>query len=278
MFDYHGKKLRSAPPSTPVRIMGLSDVPQAGDIFNVFANEKDARAVVMQIKQDENDKKASVAKASLEDLFNLYKSGEIKELKLIVKADVQGSLEPIMNSLRDLNKEGEIKVNILYGETGNITENDVNLATASKAVVLGFNVQADVTARRLADSEGVSLRLYDIIYRMIEDIEKALKGMLEPEYKEVFAGNASVLAVFKISKVGAVAGCRITQGEIRRNNKVRIKRAGDIVYEGEISSLKHEKEDVREVRQGFECGISFKNFNTFQVGDSIEAYILEKNS
>jgi translation initiation factor IF-2 len=277
MFDYRGKKLRAAPPSSPVRIMGLSEVPVAGDIFNVYANEKDARAVVMQIKLEENEKKASVAKVSLEDLFTRVKAGEMKELKLIVKADVQGSLEPIMNSLRELNKEGEIKVNILYGETGNITENDVNLAAASKAVVLGFNVQADVTARRLADSEGISLRLYDIIYRMIEDIEKALKGMLEPEFKEIFSGNATVLAVFKISKVGAVAGCRVTQGEVRRNSKIRIKRGGDIVYEGEVSSIKHEKEDVREVRQGFECGISFKNFNTFQVGDSIEAFSLEKN-
>lgn len=277
MFDYRGKKLRNATPSTPVRIMGLSDVPTAGDVFKVFNNEKDARAVVMQIKTEEDEKKASVAKVSLEDLFNRYKSGEVKELRLIIKADVQGSLEPIMNSLKDLNKEGEIKVNILYGETGNITENDINLASASKAIVLGFNVQADVAARRLADGEGVSLRLYDIIYRMIEDIEKALKGMLEPVFKEVFQGNASVLAVFKISKVGAVAGCRVTQGDIRRNGKVRIKRGPDTVYEGEVSSLKHEKEDVREVRQGFECGISFKNFNTFQVGDLVECYTLEKN-
>ncbi|MCE1253172.1 MAG: translation initiation factor IF-2 [Anaerolineae bacterium] len=278
MFDYRGKKIRSAPPSTPVQIMGLSDVPTAGDIFNVYHNEKDARAVVMQLKLEEDEKKANTAKVSLEDLFSRYKSGETKELKLIIKVDVQGSLEPIMNSLKDLNKEGEIKVNILHGETGNITENDVNLATASKAVILGFNVQADVSARRLAETEGISLRLYDIIYRMIEDIEKALKGMLEPEFKEVFAGTANVLAVFKISKVGAVAGCRVTQGEVRRNNKVRIKRGTDIVYEGEISSLKHEKDDVREVRQGFECGISFKNFNTFQVGDVIECYTLEKNS
>ncbi len=278
MFDYRGKKIRAASPSTPVRIMGLSDVPTAGDIFNVYNNEKDARAVVMQLKLEENEKKASVAKVSLEDLFSRYKSGETKELKLIIKVDVQGSLEPIINSLKDLNKEGEIKVNILHGETGNITENDVNLAVASKAVVLGFNVQADISARRLAETEGISLRLYDIIYRMIEDIEKALKGMLEPEFKEIFSGNATVLAVFKISKVGAVAGCRVTQGEVRRNNKVRIKRGSDIVYEGEISSLKHEKDDVREVRQGFECGISFKNFNTFQAGDIIECYTLEKNT
>jgi translation initiation factor IF-2 len=278
MFDYRGKKLRVAPPSTPVLIMGLNDVPLAGDIFRVYPSEKEARAVIVALKTQEDEKKANVSKASLEDLFSRYKSGEIKELKLIIKADVQGSLEPISNSLKDLNKEEEIKVNVLYGETGNITENDIYLAAASKAIVLGFNVQADVSARRLADNEGVSIRLYDIIYRLIEDIEKALKGMLEPEYKEVFLGYASVLAVFKISKVGAIAGCRVTQGEVRRNGKVRIKRAGDIVYEGEISSLKHEKDDVREVRQGFECGISFKNFNLFQVGDIIECYSLEKNS
>jgi len=278
MFDFHGKKLRVAPPSTPVLIMGLNDVPQAGDIFKVYPSEKDARVVVTRLKAEEDEKKANVTKASLEDLFTLYKAGQLKELKLIVKADVQGSLEPIINSLKELNKEGEIKVNILYGETGNITENDVYLATASKAIVLGFNVQADISARRLADTEGVSIRLYDIIYRMIEDIEKALKGMLEPEFKEVFLGYASVLAIFKISKVGAIAGCRITQGEVRRNGKVRIKRGADIVYEGEISSLKHEKDDVREVRQGFDCGISFKNFNSFQVSDLIECYTMEKNN
>jgi len=278
MFDFRGKKLRVAPPSSPVLIMGLNDVPQAGDIFRVYPSEKEARVIVLQLKTAEDEKKANVVKASLEDLFIRYKSGELKELKLIVKADVQGSLEPIINSLKDLNKEGEIKVNILYGETGNITENDIYLATASKAIVLGFNVQADISARRLADAEGVSIRLYDIIYRMIEDIEKALKGMLEPEFKEVFLGHASVLAVFKISKVGAIAGCRVTQGEIRRNGKVRIKRGADIVYEGEISSLKHEKDDVRDVRQGFDCGIAFKNFNTFQAGDLIECYTMEKNN
>ena len=275
MFDYRGKKLRTAPPSTPVLIMGLNDVPQAGDIFKVYPSEKEARVIVMQLKVEEGERKANITKASLEDLFSRYKSGELKELKLIVKADVQGSLEPIINSLGDINKDGEIKVNVLHGETGNITENDVYLAAASKAIVLGFNVQADIPARRLADTEGVSIRLYDIIYRMIEDIEKALKGMLEPEYKESFLGYASVLAVFKISKVGAVAGCRITQGEVRRNGKVRIKRGSDIVYEGEISSLKHEKDDVREVRQGFDCGISFKNF---KVGDLVECYTLEKNN
>jgi len=278
MFDFRGKKLRVAPPSSPVLIMGLNDVPQAGDIFRVYPSEKEARVIVLQLKTAEDEKKANVVKASLEDRFIRYKSGELKELKLIVKADVQGSLEPIINSLKDLNKEGEIKVNILYGETGNITENDIYLATASKAIVLGFNVQADISARRLADAEGVSIRLYDIIYRMIEDIEKALKGMLEPEFKEVFLGHASVLAVFKISKVGAIAGCRVTQGEIRRNGKVRIKRGADIVYEGEISSLKHEKDDVRDVRQGFDCGIAFKNFNTFQAGDLIECYTMEKNN
>ena len=278
MFDFRGKKLRVAPPSSPVLIMGLNDVPQAGDIFRVYPSEKEALVIVLQLKTAEDEKKANVVKASLEDLFIRYKSGELKELKLIVKADVQGSLEPIINSLKDLNKEGEIKVNILYGETGNITENDIYLATASKAIVLGFNVQADISARRLADAEGVSIRLYDIIYRMIEDIEKALKGMLEPEFKEVFLGHASVLAVFKISKVGAIAGCRVTQGEIRRNGKVRIKRGADIVYEGEISSLKHEKDDVRDVRQGFDCGIAFKNFNTFQAGDLIECYTMEKNN
>jgi len=205
-------------------------------------------------------------------------SGEDHELRLIIKADVQGSLEPIISSLNDLGKGGEIRINILHAETGNISENDVMLAAASSAIVVGFNVQADAAARRLAETEGVSIRLYDIIYRLTEDIEKAMKGLLEPEIKEVVIGHGKVLAVFRISKVGVVAGCRVVSGEFRRNAKVRIRREGTIIYEGEFASLKHEKEDVREVRTGFECGAAFKNFNDILVGDEIECYIFERGS
>jgi translation initiation factor IF-2 len=212
---------------------------------------------------------------TLEELFARYKAGEARELNLILKADVQGSLEPIVNEVNNLGK-GEIKINVLYAETGNITENDVMLATASQAIVVGFSVQAEVPARRLADKEGVSIRLYDIIYRLTEDVEKALKGMLAPTFAEKVIGKAVVLAVFGLSKGGNVAGCKVLEGEIRRNGKARLTRGKDIAYEGEISSLKHEKEVVREMRTGFECGIGLKNFSDVQVGDLIECFVLEK--
>jgi translation initiation factor IF-2 len=212
---------------------------------------------------------------TLEELFSKVKSGEARELNLILKADVQGSLEPIINEINNLGK-GEIAINILYAETGNVSENDVLLASSSQAIVVGFNVQADVAARRLAEKEGVSIRLYDIIYRLTEDVEKALKGMLAPEFTERPIGKAVVLQVFSLSKGSNIAGCRVTEGEVRRNAKIRVTRGKDIVYEGEIGSLKHEKDDVREIRQGFECGIGLKNFNDIQIGDVIDCFVLEK--
>lgn len=278
MFDFRGRKLRKAGPSTPVQIMGLNDVPDAGDLFLVYENEREARAVVEERLQQQQKRLASTPKASLEELFKKVQSGEDHELRLIIKADVQGSLEPIISSLNELGKDGEIRINILHAETGNISENDVMLAAASSAIVVGFNVQADAAARRLAETEGISIRLYDIIYRLTEDIEKAMKGLLEPEVKEVVIGHGKVLAVFRISKVGVVAGCRVVSGEFRRNAKVRIRRQGTIIYEGEFASLKHEKEDVREVRTGFECGAAFKNFNDILVGDEVECYIFERGS
>lgn len=182
-----------------------------------------------------------------------------------------------MSELEKLGK-GEIGINILYAETGNIGENDVMLASASHAIIIGFNVQADVAARRLAEKEGVSIRLYEIIYRMTEDIEKALKGMLEPEIVEKVIGHAQVLAVFTASKLGKVAGCKVLDGELRRNARIRLVRSKDILYEGDLASLRHEKEDVREVRTGFECGVGFKNFTDIQVGDQLICYVMEKNA
>jgi translation initiation factor IF-2 len=255
--------------------MGLNDCPLAGDQFQVVVSEREARGIVDTERVQKQEKLVAAPKATLEELFQRFQAGEVRELCLVVKADVQGSLEPITSSLNDLNK-GEIKLNILHAETGNISESDVMLAAASHGIVVGFNVQADSAARRLAEAEGVSIRLYEIIYRLTEDIEKALKGMLEPEFKEVPMGKAEVLATFRISKIGAVAGCRVREGEIRRNARVRIMRGDKKVFEGEIASLKHEKDDVREVRNGFECGISFKGFDDFQVGDFIEAYTLER--
>ena len=254
--------------------MGLNDVPTAGDIYQVVQSEKDARVMIEAIKIAAQAQ-FKHQRQHLEDIFKQIEEGALKELRLIIKADVQGSLEPIVNSLNELN-QGEIKINILHATTGNIFENDVLLASASEAIVIGFNVVADTSARRLAESEGVSIRLYDIIYRLTEDVEKALKGMLAPEFKEEIVGQATVLAVFKITKLGNIAGCRVTSGEVRRNAKIRVIRNGQVIHEGEVASLKHEKDDVKEVRQGFECGISLKNFSEYAAGDTMVCYVVEK--
>lgn len=277
MFDFRGKPVKKAGPSTPVGVMGLNDVPAAGDLFRVVSSDKEARDIVARRLEEQKQRAQTSKKASLEDLFAAYEAGEAKELSLIVKADVQGSLEPIMSEVGKLGK-GEIGVNVLYAETGNIGENDVMLASASKAIVIGFNVQADVAARRLAEKEGISIRLYDIIYRLTEDIEKALKGMLDPVVTEKVIGRAEVMAVFPISKVGKIAGCKVRDGELRRNAKVRLYRGEDLVFEGEMASLKHEKEDVREIRTGFECGVGLKNFHNIEVGDELVCYVLEKSA
>ena len=276
MFDYRGRRLRKAGPSTPISVMGLNEVPTAGDLFQVVPSEKEARAIAAERQQEIGkavvDQKTGV---TLEQLYEQFQAGELRELRLVVKADVQGSLEPILSSLNELNS-GDIKINILHKEIGNIGENDIMLASASKAIVIGFSVQADAAARRLADTEGVSIRLYDIIYRLLEDVEKALKGMLEPEVKETVLGHAEIRAVFRISKVGNIAGCRVLDGEIRRNARIRLTRKGTLLYDGEISSLKHLQGSVSEVRSGFECGIGFKNFTDIAEGDLIESFIVEK--
>jgi translation initiation factor IF-2 len=276
LSDYKGKPVKKAGPSTPVAVMGLNDVPSAGDVFQVVDSEREAREIVGERAEAAKNAANAPKKISLEELFSSYKAGEAQELALIVKADVQGSLEPIKAELEKLG-QGEIGINILYAETGNIGENDVMLASASKAIIIGFSVQADVAARRLAEKEGVSIRLYDIIYRMSEDIEKALKGMLAPQIVEKVIGKAQVLAVFSASKFGKVAGCRVTEGELRRNAKVRVYHGTDMVFEGEMASLRHEKEDVREIRAGFECGVGFRNFSNIEVGDQIVCYVLEQN-
>ncbi len=276
MFDHRGKKIMKAPPSTPVQVMGLSDVPPAGELFQVVESDRVARQIIEERKMKASSESGPGPKATLEELFSRFQAGEVKELRLIVKADVQGSLEPIINSLNELSQP-DLKINILQAATGNISENDIMLAAASHAIVIGFNVQPDSAARSLADSEGVSIRLYDIIYRLTEDVEKAMKGMLEPEFREVPVGKAEVLAVFKITKVGNIAGCKVLQGEVRRNGKFRVRRGDTILHDGECSSLKHEKDDVREVRTGFQFGISLKNFNDFQPGDILECYTIERN-
>ncbi|NUM47069.1 MAG: translation initiation factor IF-2 [Anaerolineales bacterium] len=275
MFDYRGNKVQQATPSTPVSVMGLSDVPEAGQLFQVVASERDARLIANETLQKQKEAlNANRSKISLEKIFEQFKSGEVRELRLIIKADVQGSLEPIMSLLNDLSRE-EIGINILHAETGTIGENDVMLATASDAIIIGFSVQADPAARKLAESEGISIRLYDIIYRLQEDIEKALKGMLKPQEKLVVLGRAEVRATFKIPKVGFIAGCYVNEGEIRRNAKARVVRAGQNIFEGDFASLKHLSEDVREVRHGFECGIGLRNNQDIKVGDIIECFTTE---
>ncbi len=278
MFDYRGKPIKKAGPSTPVLIMGLSDVPKAGDRFQVFDNDKVAKAFTQNLKNLDKIKSQSAPRATLEELFAKVQAGEEKELRLIINADVQGSLEPIINSINDLAKDSEISVNILHSATGDITESDVMLATASKAIIIGFNVKADNAAKAQAASERISIRLYTIIYRLLEDLERALKGMLEPEMIEKVIGHAEIRAVFHISKIGDIAGCRVTDGEIHRNAKVRISRNGEEVYVGELSSLKHEKDDVKEVKNGWDCGLAFKNFTEFQQGDIVECYTVHKSS
>jgi translation initiation factor IF-2 len=275
MFDFRGNKVEKAGPSVPVSVMGLNGMPSAGNVFQTVESEKEARQIILEHAGTSKELASPTKKMTLEELFSKVKSGETKELNLILKADVQGSLEPIINEINNLGK-GEIAINILYAETGNISENDILLASSSQAIVVGFSVQADVAARRLAEKEGVDIRLYDIIYRLIEDVEKALKGMLAPEFTEKLIGKAVVLQVFSLSKGTNVAGSRVTEGEIHRNGKIRLMRGKDIVYEGEVGSLRHEKEDVREMRQGFECGIGLKNFSDVQVGDVIECFTLER--
>lgn len=275
MFDYRGRMIHKAAPSTPVSVMGLNEVPQAGELFRQVASEKEARTIVHDLQALAKESQASEKGVlTLEKLFDRFQAGEVKELRLIVKADVQGSLEPIVSSLNEMSK-GDIAINILYAETGNIGENDVMLAAASNAIVLGFAVQAEPTVRRLAEAEHVSIRMYDIIYRLTEDIEKALKGMLEPEEKQTVIGHAEVRAVFRISRVGNIAGCYVLDGEIRRNSMIRVLRKGEALHEGQVSSLKHLQEDELKVRAGFECGIGVKGFDEFEVGDILESFIIE---
>jgi translation initiation factor IF-2 len=276
MFDHLGHKVKDAAPSAPVAVMGLNDVPVAGDLFQVVESDKHARAITRERKNNlKSDIEKEKSAVTLEQLFDKFQAGEVRELRLIIKADVQGSLEPIKSSLSDLDS-GDISINILHAETGNIGKNDIMLAAASNAIVIGFNVEADSAAQRLAETEGISIRLYNIIYRLIEDIEMALKGMLEPERKESILGDAEVRAIFKISRIGNIAGCYVLDGELRRNSLVRVLRGDEVLFDGEVASLKHLQDEVTEVRTGFECGITLKGYNDFETDDIIECYIVEE--
>jgi translation initiation factor IF-2 len=275
MFDQRGTPIESAPPSTPVRILGLSGVPKAGDRFEVVKDDKTARQIAIGRAAKREQIAGQTPELTLESLFAQYQSGEAKGLNVILKADVQGSIEPIVSSIQELSTD-QIKVNVLHSGTGNVSESDIMLAIASRAIVMGFNVTADVAARRQAESEGIEIREYNIIYKIIDDVSKALNGMLEPEYADVVTGHAQVRAVFRISRVGQVAGCYVTDGTIERNTRAHVLRDGEEVFDGDISSLKRFQEDVPEVRTGFECGISLGAFSDFREGDVIEGYKKER--
>lgn len=276
MFNEKGEKLKEAPPSTPVVVLGLSGVPRAGDIFEVVEDEKTARAIAAQRAEEKERGAARPGRAlSLEEIYARMEAGQVKELRLILKTDVQGAIEPVVSSLEKLSHD-ELKVKFIHVGTGNISESDIMLAVASKAIVIGFNVEVDPAARIMAEAEGVDVRLYDVIYKLIEDVDKALKGLLEPTYEELVTGRAEVRAVFTIPRVGNVAGVYVTEGLLSRNSLARVKRDGQVIYEGRVASLKRFAEDVKEVRAGFECGVGLEGFGDFKEGDIIELYREER--
>ncbi|MBN1221046.1 MAG: translation initiation factor IF-2 [Anaerolineae bacterium] len=277
MFNDRGKSIKKAGLSMPVSILGLADVPDAGEFFEVVPNERTARAMVEARTATARRAQAPTARRviSLEDFFKQRGEGGDQTLRIILKVDVQGSLEPIVNSLKDLGDE-HLKVKILLEGTGNISESDVNLAVASGAIIIGFNVEVDPAAHRVADAEGVDVRQYAIIYKLIDDVDKALKGLLEPEYADKTIGRAEVRAVFKITRRGQVAGSYVIDGHITRNAMARVIRNNEVLHQSKISSLKRFTEDAREVNTGFECGIGVDGFENFQPGDIIEAYVKER--
>jgi translation initiation factor IF-2 len=274
MFDYQGNAVEEATPSMPVSVLGLSDVPTAGELFTQAATEREGRAIAQKRLLDDAQKTEQRKPLGLDEIFEAFKAGEAQELRLVIKADVQGALEPIMTSVNELSTE-EIKINVLHTTTGTITENDIMLATASQAIVLGFNVGVDQAAQRMAEKEKIDIRLYDVIYHLTEDIEKALKGMLKPEKRTVKLGRAEVLATFSIPKIGNIAGCRVIEGLMRRNAALNVVRQDEVIFEGSITSLRHEKDNVKEAREGFECGIGVKGFTEFEVGDILECFAVE---
>lgn len=275
MLDDHGRRIKSALPSTPVEITGLNEVPEGGDIFYVVDDERAAKNVVESRKAKQKAEKQAANKVSLDALFAQIKEGNVKDLNIIVKADVQGSVEALKQSLEKLSNE-EVRVKVIHGAVGAVTDSDVMLAAASNAIIVGFNVRPAAGVMESAAMNKVDVRLYRIIYEAIEEIEAAMKGMLEPKFKEVILGHAEVRQVFKISGAGTIAGCFVTDGKIQRNSQVRIVRDGIVVHDGSLSSLKRFKDDVREVLANYECGMGIEKFNDIKVGDVIECYIMEE--
>ncbi|WP_454190607.1 translation initiation factor IF-2 [Paenibacillus sp. Marseille-Q7038] len=275
MVNDKGRKIKEAGPSTPVEITGLQEVPLAGDPFIVFEDERKARSIADKraITQRESDL-GTQTRVTLDDLFQHIKDGEMKALNVIIKGDVQGTVEALKGSLAKIEVEG-VRVKIIHSGAGAITESDIILAAASNAIVIGFNVRPEVQAKSTADAEKVDIRLYNVIYNVIEEIEQAMKGMLDPEFKENVIGHAEIRNTFKISKVGTIAGCMVTSGKITRASQTRIIRDGIVIFEGKLDTLKRFKDDVKEVAQGYECGITIENFNDIREGDVIEAFVME---
>ena len=276
MLDDKGRVIKEALPGTPVEITGLNEVPVAGDKFMVFETEKQARSVgetrmKAKIEKDRN----SGAALSLDDLYSQMKEGQIIDLNIIVKADVQGTAEAVKASLEKIDVDG-VRVNVIRSTVGAISESDVILASASQAIIYGFNVRPDAKVRNKAEEENVEIRLHNVIYKMVEEIETAMKGMLAPEYHEVITGQAEIRQVIKASKVGNIAGCYVTDGSIKRNCGIRLIRDGIVVYEGKLASLRRFKDDVKEVNAGFECGLNIENYNDIKEGDIIEGYVMEE--
>lgn len=276
MLDDKGRVIKEALPGTPVEITGLNEVPVAGDKFMVFETEKQARSVgetrmKAKIEKDRN----SGAALSLDDLYSQIKEGQIIDLNIIVKADVQGTAEAVKASLEKIDVDG-VRVNVIRSTVGAISESDVILASASQAIIYGFNVRPDAKVRNKAEEENVEIRLHNVIYKMVEEIETAMKGMLAPEYHEVITGQAEIRQVIKASKIGNIAGCYVTDGSIKRNCGIRLIRDGIVVYEGKLASLRRFKDDVKEVNAGFECGLNIENYNDIKEGDIIEGYVMEE--
>ena len=276
LVDDRGREIKAAGPATPVEITGLNDVPEAGDKFMVFETEREARHVGEERAQKKiEEERNSTSAMSLDDLFSQMKSGEVVDLNIIVKADVNGTAEAVKSSLEKIDVEGA-RVNVIRSTVGAISESDILLASASKAIIYGFNVRPDANVRRKADEESVEIRLHQVIYKMVEEIEAAMKGMLAPEMEEVVTGQAEIRHIYKVSKVGNIAGCYVTDGSIKRDCGIRLIREGIIVYEGKLASLKRFKDDAKEVNQGYECGLTIENYNDIKEGDIVEGYVMQE--
>ncbi len=275
MFNDRGKRIQKAPPSLPVSILGLPEVPQAGDHLEVTPDERTAKQLAQKVVEQRRNDGAPLGQVSLDSLYTQMQEGTVKELNVVLKCDVQGSAEAIKNALTKLGEEN-IKVRLIHEGIGNISETDVHLAAASKAIVIGFNVKADGAAQREAQKEGVDIRYYNVIYKLTDDIQAALVGMLEPTFREVIEGHAEVVQIFKAGKTTVIAGCRVSDGKITRSSQARILRKDVKVYEGKIGSLRRGKDDVREVTSGYECGIVLDEFTDFEIGDIIEAFTQER--